>query len=374
MFVGLNADGQRVIRMAKPICTHQHVRRGKVLELTVPMIAKRFHAAIIMPNTQPPITTLEMVDEYRMEVFRAIQDERFTPMMTLYLTDNVDPSDMILGGFFAVKYYPFGLTTNSLNGVVDPSALWRKDTKPYQALREMAESSKVLILHAADGFARRKVRIRSRSYSAGDELDPYDQEPHFFRETLPRIRDAHPLLKCEVAHLSTAEGAEYMRIHGCETLGCSLTCHHLLNDRRDVMRGGFRPHLDWRPVIQSMEHRQELQKLAAEDHYFVWLGMDSAPHARKNKEAACCATGVLTVHAGIELYAEAFDVMGALDERFENFSSLNAARFYNLPDARKSLELVNESWTVRSSYFAESPEEEMIPYRLGTDVLWKIID
>lgn len=339
------------------------------------MIARRFRAAIIMPNLKPPVTTFTHLEQYKEIIHRAnTTGHLFTPMMTLYLTDNLNPGEVDLCGHHAVKYYPRGLTTNSADGVENPQALWSKGSKPHQVLRLLASTGKVLILHAADGFAREGVIVRGTQYHADEELDPYDQEPHFMRETLPRIIDAHPELKIEVAHLSTKEGAEFMQKNGGKRLGCSITCHHLLNDRRDVMRGGFRPHLDWRPVIQPKDNTQALQELCFSGHPFVWLGMDSAPHPRKVKEAACCATGVLTAHAGIELYAEAFETFGALDQRFENFASNNAANFYGLADTDTTITLVNKPWKVRGSYLSGNPDEEIIPYRLGEEVLWRLVE
>jgi dihydroorotase len=224
------------------------------------------------------------------------------------------------------------------------------------------------LTHSADGF----------DYN-GNELDPYEQEPHFIRETLPRIIDAHPDLKISAEHLSTMQGAAFIMKHGGEKLGCSLTQQHLTKDRRDVFRGGFRTHLMWWPVIQSAEHKAALQELAVADKPFVWLGTDSAPHLVGSKEAACCLGGVLTHHIGLEGYVEAFEDMGALDDRFERFASINGPKFFGIRPSTKTLILERKEWTV-SGFFPcregvkEGESETIIPFRAGEKIRWKIID
>jgi len=364
------------IRMRKPADMHQHVRRGAMLRLVVPMIAKRFSKAIIMPNTKPPITTYDMAVEYREEIRAVITwQQPLWPLMTLYLTDHLDPHEVRIsreaGILAGVKYYPHGLTTNSDSGVKDPASLWNKDTKPYKVLCELAYYSGVLLLHAADGLDKQ-----------GNELDPWDQEKHFIKETLPRIRDAHPTLKISVEHLSTKEGAAYMEKHGDhKLLGCSLTAQHLLLDRRDMFRSGFRPHRFWWPIIQRQEHKEALRELAKKDYPFVWLGSDSAPHPVGAKETDCCSGGVLMAHAGIELYVEAFEDIDALD-KLESFASINGPRFFGLSPSESMIELVREEWEVDDSFRCDKPSDEIhplgkvwdevIPFRLGEKVRWKL--
>lgn len=368
------------IRMRKPSDMHQHLRDDAMLKLVAPMVAKRFRTAIVMPNLVPPVTTALQVEAYLQRI-REATERQFYPLMTLYLTDTLEPSVVrdVLGQKLAIgiKYYPTGkkgvqLTTNSTSGVSEARSLWTKDTKPYACLRELADYGGVLLLHAADGVNKHD-----------EELDPYDQETHFLTVTLPNLVDAHPKLKISVEHLSTAKGAEDIRFYGRNShgkIGCSLTAHHLLLDRRDVFRGGFHPHRHWWPIIQSAEHKQELRKLAAENHPFVWLGSDSAPHPVGKKETNCCIGGVLMAHAGIELYVEAFEDMKALDDRFERFASINGRQFfgvdafYGLQPSDEILELVRDEWIVREPFFAQEAgvNEKIIPFRLGENIRWKL--
>jgi dihydroorotase len=383
-------------RMAKPTDMHQHLRQGAMLNLVVPMITKRFRTAIVMPNLVPPVTSVAQLQVYLREI-RAAAGRSFWPLMTLYLTDTLEPAEVrdVLSSKLGIgiKYYPPGLTTNSDSGVQDPASLWTKGTKPYRCLRELADYGGVFLIHAADGIATGTWDNEGRFYIKGEELDPFDQEPHFICNTLPCIRDAHPELKISIEHLSTAMGAAWLAEQGGEKLGCSLTAHHLLLDRRDVFRRGFNPHRSWMPVIQSFEHAQELRRLAKEDLPFVWLGSDSAPHPRSKKEAACCASGVLMAHAGIELYVEAFEDMGALDERFERFASVNGRKFfgvdefYGLKPSDETIELERKEWKVEQPLICSNPlwwnsedpplqreSVEVVPFRLGEKIRWKFVD
>ncbi len=360
--------------MWKPDDWHEHLRFGAMLRLVMPFVARRFHIGLIMPNLDPPITTCLQLQDYDDEIVYATGWD-FIRMLTMYLTDTLDPEEvrkaLRKGLARAIKYYPPGLTTNSDKGVKNPSSLWTPGTKPYESLRVLAEHNGVFLIHAADALDKN-----------GEELDPYDQEKHFLKETLPRIIDAHDGLKISVEHMSTADGADEMRYLGKDRpgkIGCSLTAHHLLLARRDVFRGGFRPHRSWMPVIQSAEHQKELRKFAAEDHPFVWLGSDSAPHTRDRKESDCCASGVMMAHAGIELYVEAFDKMDALDDRFVRFACVNGRKFFGYEDVPRkyTIELVRETWKPTMLFFGDSPTKEssrgqLVPFRLGEEIEWRL--
>ncbi len=369
------------ITMRKPADMHQHFRQGNRLRMIVPLVTKRFAMALAMPNLEPPVTTYSGMMEYCDEIIREadLGETNFQILLTLYLTDMLDPREVSEACqhpcFAGIKYYPAGLTTNSDSGVKNPADLWTPGTKPYRCLEILAAYGKVLLLHGADGLARGNVQVRTRHYRAGEELDPYDQEPHFLLYSLPKIIEKHPRLKISFEHLSTGEGAEFLRQYGGMRLGCGLTSQHLLEDRRDTHRRGFRPHAFWFPVPQPKEHRDELCKFAAEGHTFAYLGSDSAPHYRKKKESDCCMGGVLTAHAGIELYAEAFEKAGAL-ATFEEFASLNGPLFYGISPSDEDITLVREQWSVTDLFYVEEENdvEPIVPFRLGETVDWKLVD
>lgn len=380
------------IRMLKPTDLHQHLRDNDMLHIVAPMVGKRFRTALVMPNLDPPITTIHQIIEYRRRIHKAMS-RTFFPLMTLYLTDMLDPGEVRsmlqdrLG--IGIKYYPPGLTTGSEKGVKEPSSLWTRGTTPHECLRMLADNNGVFLIHAADGITPAPWNGPDRIYGQGEELDPYDQEKHFIKETLPRIKDAHPDLKISVEHLSTADGAGEIRYWAKDPsakIGCSLTAQHLLLNRLDSFKSGkrmgFNPHRFWWPVIQPREHQQELRRLASEDHPFVWLGSDSAPHPQEKKEADCCTGGVLMAHAGIELYAEAFEDMGALDDRFERFASINGRTFYDidgffrLSPSNETIDLVREEWTVKNVFRVEESgyDKPVVPFRLGETIRWKLAE
>jgi len=370
MHVNNHSDGVVAeFTITKPMDMHHHPRIGDTLKIVGPMLAKRFAGAIIMPNTIPPVTTADRVGAYKKEIFRET-GENFLPLMTMYLTDNLDPEEVrraiIEHDLAGVKYYPRGLTTNSDSGVKDPSSLWTSGTVPFAVLRLLASRGKVLLLHAADGLDK-----------DGNELDPYEQEPHFLRETLPRIREAHPELKISVEHASTQMAAELALKEANPLLGFSLTPHHLLIDRRDTHRGGLNPHMFWLPPPQAPEHRVALQTLAGSGDPYVWLGSDSAPHPLSDKESGCCKGGVMTVHAGIELYAEAFDKINALD-KLEQFASYNGPNFYGVPPSSEKITLRRSPWKVRGMFTCETMPADsragiIRPFRLNETIEWKLV-
>ncbi|MDB5224484.1 MAG: dihydroorotase [Candidatus Adlerbacteria bacterium] len=378
MNVGRNQEGVATyISMSMPDDWHVHYRDGNMLRMVTPLVRKRFWHTLAMPNLDPPIVTNERASAYKEAIHTSSPDEHDMynkpTHVSLYLAETLDPQEVANAPEHvkAIKYYPAGLTTNSEKGITDPSALWTRGTRAHEVLCAAAEKKIVVCLHAADG-----------KNAHGVELDPYDQEPHFMAESLPRIRDAHPKLKISAEHLSTKQGADYMLKHGGPLLGCSLTAHHLLLDRRDVFRGGFRPHRSWMPAIQSIEHTEALRDLAGKGLPFVWLGSDSAPHSQAKKESDCCASGVMMAHAGIELYAEAFDNMNALDDRFENFACRNGARFFNVTDGHKdkkrpSIHLQRLKWKVRKPFMVWNDTDELqhydvVPFRLGEEIEWTL--
>lgn len=350
------------ITIRKPADMHQHFRQDHLLKAIAPLVAERFSIAIAMPNTKPPVTTLKQVRKYRREI-TSLTGEGFKPLMTLYLTDNLHPYDVAEGCkkkmIVGVKYYPKGLTTNSDSGVQDTASLWTKGSRPYLCLRALAEHHGILLIHAADGVDE-----------DGRELDPYDQERHFIRMTLHRILEAHPDLRVVIEHLSTSQGVHFMERHGGKRIGCTVTAHHLLLDRRDMFRGGLRPHLFCWPVINQSDHREALCQLVSAGHPFVFLGSDSAGHLVEHKESDCCPGGVFTAHAALELYAEIFEGLGILD-KLEVFASLNGPRFYGIRPSTETITLEKRKWTVAPSIEVDSGH--IRPFRFGETIPWQIV-
>lgn len=364
------------ITIRKPFDAHVHGRQGALLRRVAPMTARQCSGAIFEPNIVPPIATREQGARYKQEIrdaCRAYPD--FAPYVLAYLTDTMDPDDLAAGladgTFIGAKFYPKGATTNSESGIVDVRTLWTAGTRQYDLVRALAENGKVLQLHC-----------ELNEDLAGNELDPYRKEPYFFQHIMPRLLEAHPDAKWSCEHLTSRDGAQFMRKHGGERLGCSITPHHLLYDRRDMLRGGLRPHLFCLPVIKEARHQEALLLLATRGYPFVYAGTDSAPHDRRKKECDCCSGGVFSAHAAVELYATAFERIGALDNGvFEQFMSLNGPEFYDLKPSSERITLAREPWTVDDLIrYSADPEDTVRPHGYEPDpaarspIPWRIVN
>jgi dihydroorotase len=341
------------LTLTRPDDWHLHLRDGQALAAVLPDTARRFGRAIVMPNLKPPVTTVAAAAAYRERILAALpRGSRFEPLMTLYLTDRTPPAEIAAakasGFVHAVKYYPAGATTNSENGVTD----WQK---ARAALAAMEQHDVPLLLHG--------------EVTDGD-VDVFDRERVFLERHLTPLRADFPGLRIVLEHVTTADAVAFVRQAGKRT-AATITAHHLLWNRNEIFRGGIRPHAYCLPVLKRERHRQALLAAATGDDPRFFLGTDSAPHARHTKEADCGCAGVYTAHAGIELYAEAFEQMGALD-KLEAFASHRGPDFYRLPRNRERITLAKEPWTVP----AELPfgDKTLVPMRAGQAMPWRLVE
>jgi dihydroorotase len=341
------------IRLTRPDDWHLHLRDGTALAAVLPDTARRFARAIVMPNLKPPVRTVAEAAAYRDRILAALpRGMRFTPLMTLYLTDNTAPEEIVrarASGFVqAVKYYPAGATTNSDLGV---SAV----EKAYPAIAAMEAHGLPLLVHGE---------------ATDPEVDVFDREAVFIDRVLVPLLERFPRLKLVLEHTTTRQGVDFVRAMG-ENVAATLTAHHLLYNRNALFKGGIRPHYYCLPVLKREEHRRALVEAAISGSPKFFLGTDSAPHARATKECGCGCAGIYSAHAGIELYAEAFEAVGALG-RLEAFASFHGPDFYGLPRNVETLHLRREDWTVpeRLGY----GDDALIPLRAGEAVRWRMID
>ena len=330
---------------------HLHLRDGAALQAVLADTARRFGRAIVMPNLKPPVTTVEAAAAYRDRILAALPaGSDFKPLMTLYLTDNTKPAEIhkakASGIVNAVKYYPAGATTNSDAGVTDIR-------KCMAVLEAMAESGLPLLVHGEVTDA---------------DVDVFDREKIFIERTMIALVQRLPGLRVVMEHITTANAVKFVQ-SAPDNVAATITAHHLLMNRSDIFRGGIRPHLYCLPILKREEHRLALIKAAISGNAKFFLGTDSAPHARHTKETACGCAGMYTAHAGIELYAEAFDVAGSLD-KLEGFSSFHGADFYGLARNRRQITLVRDAWTVPDEipYGADT----LVPLRGGATIAWKL--
>lgn len=341
------------ITLTRPDDWHLHLRDGAALAAVLPHSARQFARAIVMPNLRPPVTTVLAAASYRQRIVAALPaGNDFEPLMTLYLTDNT-PADEIRrasesGFVHAVKLYPAGATTNSDAGVSD---LARCDA----ALAELERIGMPLLVH-------------------GEVTDPaidiFDREQVFIDTVLQPLLARYPALRVVFEHVTTKDAVQFVAAAG-DNVAATITAHHLLYNRNAILVGGVRPHYYCLPVLKREMHRQALLAAATSGSPKFFLGTDSAPHARGAKETACGCAGCYTAHAALELYAEAFASVDALD-RLEAFASFHGADFYRLARNRGTLTLRATHWQVPSGY-AYADGETLVPLRAGEALHWQIV-
>ncbi len=343
--------GHDEITLTQPDDWHLHLRDAGSLASVVAHTAERFARAIIMPNLKPPVTTTAHALAYRGRILAAVgAGSAFEPLMTLYLTDRLPPDEIDRardsGLVHAVKLYPAGATTNSEDGVTELAAV-------YPVLERMQRLDLPLLVHGE---------------STDPAVDVFDREQRFIDERLTRILRDFPGLRVVFEHITTRDAVDFV-LSGPPTLAATITAHHLLYNRGAMFAGGLRPHLYCLPVLKREIHRQALVQAATSGNPRFFLGTDSAPHAQGAKEAACGCAGIYTAHAGIELYAEAFEQAGALD-RLEGFASRFGADFYRLPRNEHRIRLRRTPWRVPEAY--PFGADRLVPLRAGEEIAWQL--
>ena len=342
----------QTISLIRPDDWHLHLRDGEALSAVVPHTARRFARALVMPNLRPPVTTTELALAYRSRILAAVPaGVDFEPLMTLYLTDITPPDEIdrakASGAVIAVKLYPAGATTNSDAGV---TAIDRV----YPVLERMERLGMVLCVHGE---------------VTHPDVDVFDREQVFIERVLAPLAARFPALRIVFEHITTSDAARFVQESG-PNIGATITVHHLLLNRNAIFAGGIRPHHYCLPVLKRETHRRALVEAAISGNPKFFLGTDSAPHSRGAKEAACGCAGCYTAHAGIELYAEAFDEAGALDQ-LEGFASLNGPAFYGLTPNAGRITLVKDGWEVPAAY-DYLDRDPLVPLRAGERVAWRL--
>lgn len=339
------------LTLTRPDDWHLHLRDGGLLQHTVPATAKVMQRAIIMPNLQPPVMNAEQALAYRQRILaQAPAGSTFDPLMVLYLTDNTTP-EMILaakaaGNIVAVKLYPAGATTNSSSGITDLGKL-------DELAAVLTETQMPLLVHGEVTHAH---------------VDIFDREKEFLDTILAPLVSRNPDLKVVVEHITTKDAADFVNSQG-DNIGATITVQHLAYNRNHLLVGGVRPHLYCLPVLKRNTHQQALQDVVVSGNSKFFLGTDSAPHAKGSKENACGCAGCFSAYAAIELYAEIFEDLGALD-KLEGFASFYGPDFYNLPRNKDTITLVKTPWFAPT----EMPfgDDVIVPLKAGESIRWKL--
>ncbi len=339
------------LTIRRPDDWHLHLRDGAMLQAVLPHTTAHFARAIIMPNLVPPVVTSADAVAYRDRILAALPTGAdFTPLMTLYLTEDTDPEDVAAahatGLVTAVKLYPAGATTNSASGVTNFD-------KVAPVLEKMAEIGLPLCTHGevVDG-----------------DVDIFDREAVFIDRVLDPIRRRHEGLRVVMEHITTANAADYVRANEAN-LGATITTHHLVINRNHILAGGIKPHYYCLPVAKREEHRLALRAAATSGDARFFLGTDSAPHTDANKLLPCGCAGCFTAPNTMSILAQVFEEENALD-RLEAFTALNGPAFYGLPanDTTITLERAPTTYPAHIDT-AEGPVTVFDP---GFDLHWRV--
>lgn len=343
---------QHTITMTQPDDWHLHLRDGDALNTVLPDSAKRFKRAIVMPNLRPPVTTTALAEAYRARILQAVPDGLvFEPLMTLYLTDNTSAEEIVRaknsGFVHGVKLYPAGATTNSDSGVSNLGFC-------VKALEAMEKVGMPLLVHGE---------------VTDSHVDMFDREKVFIERIMAPLLNKFPGLKVVFEHITTKDAADFVQAANTN-IAATITSHHLLMNRNEMFVGGIRPHHYCLPVLKREDHRLALVSVAVSGNPKFFLGTDSAPHAKSDKESSCGCAGMYTAHAGIELYAEVFEEAGALD-KLEGFASFFGPDFYSLPRNNQQITLVKQSWQVPESI--PFGDDVLVPLRAGRTIAWTLV-
>ena len=334
--------------LRRPDDWHVHLRDGSMLRAVLPATARTFARAIVMPNLRPPVTSVVEAEDYRRRILEALPDDiSFEPLMTAYLTDDLDPDELArgfaLGAFRAAKLYPANATTNSAAGVSDLSRI-------SAVLTRMEAIDMPLLIHGE---------------VTDPDVDVFDREAMFIEWHLKPLRQRHPRLRIVLEHITTEESATYIReAHqsGDDRIAATITPHHLHLNRNAMFIGGLRSDFYCLPVVKRECHRRALVKAATSGLPCFFLGTDSAPHPRSGKESSCGCAGIFNAMHALESYAAVFEQEGAL-EHLEGFASEHGPRFYGMPLNTDIVKLVRREQSVPARLV---PPESA---RIGDDAL-----
>ena len=343
----------KTLTIINPDDWHLHLREGLVLKNIIHFTSEYFGRAIVMPNTNTPITSIDTAISYKKSIAEALpESSRFEPLMTMYLTDETDKDELLDGFknnfFFAAKLYPSNATTNSSYGV-------KKIENLYKIFESMQDSGIPLLIHG-----------EVTDY----EVDVFDREEVFIDRELTQIVRRFPKLKIVLEHITTSYAVDFVQENN---IGATITPHHLHINRNAMFFGGLNSEFYCLPVAKREKNRLALRKAATSGKECFFLGTDSAPHLREWK-AFCGCAGIFNSPVAIESYLTVFEEENALDN-FEKFASLNGPNFYNMAPNKEKLKLVSKPNKITE--FVDVVDEKNIvgqikPFHAGETLQWYV--
>ena len=346
------------IILLQPDDWHLHLRDGAILRSLVPFTTRVFGRAIVMPNLRPPITTVDSARRYRERIMDAVPNgDSFTPLMTVYLTDNLSPKVLEEGKkegvFTAAKLYPANATTNSAEGVTNIKEI-------YNLLEMMERLEMPLLIHGE---------------VVDSEVDIFDREAVFIDRYLEPLLKRYPDLKVILEHITTEDAVQFVEAN-MNNLAATITPHHLHLNRNSMFQGGLRSDYYCLPIVKREKHRLALRKAATSGKSCFFIGTDSAPHTRQFKESSCSCAGIFNASHALQSYAQVFEEEGKISE-LENFCSIYGPEFYGLPKNNKFVTLIKKKEYIPDSFELLSEnklKEKIVPFHSGEMLTWSLLD
>ena len=339
----------RSLSITRPDDWHVHFRDNDALLSTVEATSRHFSRALIMPNLSPALTSCASVLAYRQRILSAMPtSSSFIPYMTLYLNESVTTKTLQEAAknpyLLGAKLYPAGATTHSSEGVKSIKAL-------YPLLECMQRHNLVLQVHGEVTHG-----------------DIFERETLFIEEYLQPLIKSFPALRVVFEHISTQSAVDFVKA-APPTVAATLTPHHLLYNRNQLLAGGIKPHYYCLPILKHERDQKALQEAAISGNPKFFAGTDSAPHAKNHKESACGCAGVYSAPFALAMYAELFDKLSHLD-KLEAFTSRFGAQFYELPILESQIILINEPQSIPNTL--PFGREHVVPLAAGQTLQWSI--
>lgn len=339
------------LQITRPDDWHVHLRDQEVLEHTVSATANHFSRALVMPNLKPALTSLSSLLDYRGRILAAL-DPRidFTPYMTFYLNESVDADELaqikphhpILGA----KFYPAGATTHSEAGAKTIRAL-------YPLLEVMQSNDLVLQIHGEVTHG-----------------DIFEREARFIEEYLQPLIHDFPKLRMVLEHISTKAAVEFIK-QAPPHVGATITPHHLLYNRNQLLCQGIKPHYYCLPILKHERDQIAIQEAAMSGNPKFFAGTDSAPHTKSSKESACGCAGIYSAPYALSMYTQIFDELDKLS-KLDDFMGRFGAEFYQLPRSNQSITLIKKPQTIPLAL--PFGRETVVPIAAGSVLQWSVDD
>ncbi|KGP63749.1 dihydroorotase [Legionella norrlandica] len=335
----------------RPDDWHLHLRDGEFLQHTVQASARHFARALIMPNLKPALTTLTAIESYRKRIIEAVPRQyTFQPYMTFYLNESVNPEELqqaaSLPYLLGAKLYPAGATTNAEEGA--------KSLKEIYPLFEVLQSNNLVL----------------QIHGEVTHSDIFERESLFIEEYLKPIVTNFPKLKIVLEHISSKTAVEYI-YQAPTNVAATITPHHLLYNRNNLLVGGIKPHYYCLPILKHEKDQKALQLAAISGNPKFFAGTDSAPHGINTKENACGCAGIYSAPFAIALYTQIFDEHQQLT-KLNDFVSRFGAEFYQLPVNTEQIELIKTAQRIPNSMPFGSTL--VVPIAAGSTIEWSIND